>query len=176
MRIDTTCSIPATRLRYRYSDGPRDVEAIYVAPDASIYLITKRPSATDIRPTRRALVFRLSAEAWSASSPQQAALVDSLPIVPGSAFARFITDASLSPDAKYLAVRTYTQVYIFATDSATGRVKPAIAPSVCNIASLEEAQGEGIAWLPTGHRLLLTSEGRGSPFRLATCQLPDSDP
>jgi len=149
------------------------VEAMYVAPDASIYLITKRPAAADVdRPTRRALVFRLPAGAWSSSSVQEAELVDSLPIIPGSAFARFITDAALSSDAKYLAVRTYTQVYVFATDPATGRVNGDVAPAVCNIASFEETQGEGIAWLADSHRLLFTSEGRGSAFRLANCPLP----
>jgi hypothetical protein len=165
-------SLSAARVRYRYSEGPRDVEAMYVAPDASIYLITKRPATNGNQPTRRALVFRLPSSAWSASSVQVAELVDSLPIVLGSAFARFITDAALSSDAKYLAVRTYTQVYVFATDPANGRVKPDVAPAVCNIASLEEAQGEGITWLADTHRLLFTSEGRGSPFRLANCALP----
>jgi hypothetical protein len=174
-RSGATGSVLATRLRFRYSDGPRDVEAMYVAPDASIYLISKRPAAADgVRPTRPALVFRLPATAWAAGGIQQAELADSLPIVPGSAFARFITDAALSSDAKYLAVRTYTQVYIFATDPATGRAKPGLPPAVCNIASLEETQGEGITWLANSHRLLLTSEGRGSPLRLATCPLPDS--
>ena len=46
---------------------------------------------------------------------RRAALVDSLPIVPGSAPLRLITDAALSPDAKHLAVRTYAQLFVFAT-------------------------------------------------------------
>ena len=165
--------VPAARLTYRYADGPHDVEAMYVAPDAAIYLITKRPfgSRTERR-FGRALVFRLAAARWSARAVQTAELVDSLPIVLGSAFARYVTDAALSPDAKYLAVRTYTQVYVFATDSTTGRLLSTVAPAVCNIASLQEPQGEGITWMADARRLLLTTEGRGASFHILTCPLP----
>jgi hypothetical protein len=146
---------------------------MYVAPDASIYLITKRPDARSAgQPPRRALVFRLAPDAWTARGAQQAEMIDSLPIVPGSAFARFITDAALSPDAKHLAVRTYTQVYVFATDSATGLVRAGTSPAICDVTKLQEAQGEGIAWVGDSGRLLFTSEGRGGPFRIGNCPLP----
>jgi hypothetical protein len=166
---DTRGTVSATRLTYRYSDGPHDVEAIYVAPDAAIYLITKRPIADAAGRARPALVYRLAADAWTARGVQQAQLVDSLPIIPGSAFARFVTDAALSPNAQHLAVRTYTQVYVFATDPTTGRVQANATPTVCNIAPLHEEQGEGIAWTADSQRLLLTSEGRTTPFHLVTC-------
>jgi hypothetical protein len=61
---------------------------------------------------------------------------------------------------------------VFATDSATGRVDHRVPPSVCNIVSLGEAQGEGITWADDDGRLVLTSEGRDSPLELATCPLP----
>src|SRR5690242_7251245 len=35
-------SVEAKALRYRYSDGPHDVEAMYVAPNGDTYLLTKR--------------------------------------------------------------------------------------------------------------------------------------
>ena len=161
----------AARLTYRYVDGPHDVEAMYVAPDAAMYLITKSSRAAG-QPLPRAVVFRLAPEGWSGRGVQQAEIVDSLSIVPGSAFARFITDAALSPDAKHLAVRTYTQVYVFATDSVTGLVRAGSSPAICDIAKLQEAQGEGITWAGNTGRLLLTSEGRGGPFRIANCPLP----
>jgi hypothetical protein len=164
-------SASSTRLSFRYVDGPRDVEAMYVAPDASIYLITKSVGLGG-QPLRPAAVYRLLPEAWKSRGTQEAELVDSLPIGPGSAFARFITDAALSADAKHLAVRTYTQVYVFATDSTTGRVRADVQPATCDIAGLQEAQGEGIAWVGTSGRFLLTSEGRGGPFRIANCPMP----
>jgi len=35
---------------------------------------------------------------------------------------RTITDASLSADSRYVAVRTYGQVFVFDADTATGKV------------------------------------------------------
>lgn len=165
-------TLSASRLTFHYPDSAHDVEAMYVAPDATIYLITKRPLLDSRGALRRALVFRLPADAWSSPATQIATLFDSLPIVPGSAFARLITDASLSADARYLAVRTYTQVYVFATDPATGRPIAGVAPSICNVASLDEEQGEGVAWLGTTRRLLFTSEGRSEPIRIGECPVP----
>lgn len=164
--------VTATPLVYRYADGPRDVEAMYVAPDGDIYLITKRRLGTRRSGMRPALVYHLPASAWQLRPPAVATLVDSLPIVPGSAPLRQITDAALSPDARYLAVRTYAQLYIFATDPATGRVLAGRTPSVCNIIALDRWQGEGVTWFGRSRRLLLTSEGSGAPMYTVDCPLP----
>lgn len=165
-------TIDAARLDFTYPDGPHDVEAMYVAPSGDTFLITKRPIAGTAGRLRPALVFRLAATAWQANRRVMAERVDSLDVVPGSAPLRVVTDAALSPDGRHLAVRTYMQVYVFATDSATGRVDHRVSPSVCNIVSLGEAQGEGITWANNEGRLVFTSEGQDSPLVLATCPLP----
>ena len=168
-------SVAATRLVYRYADRPHDVEAIYVAPSGDTYLITKRRLLGPGRRLRPSLVFRIPASAWSAGVDAVAELVDSLPIVPGSAPLRQVTDAALSPDGRRLAVRTYAQVFVFATDSASGRVRGAIPPSVCNVVSLGRLQGEGVAWFGRSGKLLLTSEGRRSPMYAVDCPMPRSE-
>lgn len=170
--IAGTSTVDAARLDYVYPDGPHDVEAMYVAPNGDTFLISKRPSVGVGGRLRPALVFRLAAAAWKSSGRAQAERIDSLEIVPGSAPLRVITDAALSPNGRYLAARTYMQVYVFATDSGTGRVDHRVPPSVCNIVSLGEAQGEGITWADDDGRLVLTSEGRDSPLELATCPVP----
>jgi hypothetical protein len=164
-------TVRAERLRYVYADGPHDVEAMYVAPAGDVVLITKRPSAGGGGRLRPALVFSIPASAWGAKGYARASLVDSLPIVPGSAPLRLITDAALSPDAKHLAVRTYVQVFLFAT-GPNGFVDHRVPPSVCNIASLGEPQGEGVTWADNRGRLVFTSEGHDVPLHLATCPLP----
>ena len=163
-------SIQAEVLTYRYADHPHDVEAMYVARDGTVYLITKRRLLDDHKHPRPALIFALAAAAWR-HSPAVAALVDSLPIVPGSAPMRLITDAALSPNGRLLAVRTYAQTFVFATDSSTSRIEHAVAPGVCNVIGLDEAQGEGITWVDDA-RLLFTSEGNTSPAHIARCPLP----
>ena len=158
-------------LRYSYTDQPHDVEAMYVAPNGDIILITKRALSGGGRRLRPALVFRVSASAWG-SERAVAQLVDSLPIVPGSVPFRLITDAALMPSGRFLAVRTYAEVYVFATDSVTGAVNHRIAPRVCAIGELGERQGEGMTWANENGRLVLTSEGRRAPLRLGDCPLP----
>jgi hypothetical protein len=163
-------SIRTESLSFSYDDRPHDVEAIYVAADGAVHLITKRPLRTLLRRRRPSLVFTIPATAWSGRTTI-AHRVDSLGIVPGSAPNRVITDASLSRDGRLLAVRTYWQIYIFATDSATGRVAGFQPRAVCNVAGLHERQGEGISWYPDGKHLLLSSEGRDQPLRIVECPI-----
>ncbi len=162
------------KLTYAYPDGPRDVEAMYVAPNGDAFLITKRPMRAKNGRLRPAQVYRLSAGAWNAAPAARvvAERVDSLPLVPGSAPLRVVTDAALSPDGRHLAVRTYEQVFVFATDSATGRINHSVTPSTCNILILGEAQGEGISWIDNAGRFVFTSEGGASPLVMATCPIP----
>jgi hypothetical protein len=165
-------TVHATALRYAYADGPHDVEAMYVAPNGDVLLVTKRALRDASRRLRPALVFAIPARAWGDSSRATAMLVDSLPIVPGSQPLMVVTDASLSADAKHLAVRTYAQAYVFATDSATGRVNHAVPPRLCDLTALGEPQGEGLSWLTNDGRIAFTSEGQRQPLRLATCAMP----
>lgn len=162
----------ASRLDYRYADGRHDVEAMYVSADGTTYLITKRPLRGARRALRPALVYSLAASAWGSADTAVAQLADSLPIVPGSARLRLITDASLSRDGRLLAVRTYGQVFVFATDSATGRVRHEVPPAVCDLSALDERTGEGVAWLPGSTQLVLTREGRRAPLSVVKCPTP----
>ena len=166
----------AKRLRYVYADGPHDVEAMYVARNGDIFFITKRPLLDSARLPRPALVFSLPAKAWQKETRAVAQLVDSLPpIVPGGQALMLVTDAALSPDGGYLVVRTYTQAYVFATDTVSGRINHSIAPRVCQLESLGEPQGEGVSWLNNAGRMAFTSEGNAQPLRLASCDLPQDD-
>jgi hypothetical protein len=160
------------RLEYSYPDWRHDVESMYVAQNGDVVLITKRPLTDGGARLRAALVYVIPADAWTKNERATAQLVDSLPIVPGSAPLRMVTDAAFSPDGKHLAVRTYAQAYIFATNAQTGRVDHSVKPAVCNIVPLGEPQGEGITWANAKGRLLFTSEGRNAPVKIGTCPMP----
>ena len=165
---DFTGAIPARALTFTYDNGKHDVEAMFVTSDGSINLVTKRPLRTATLRLRPALVFRIGSKAWSRSESAVARLVDSLPIIPGSALQRTITDASISTDGRWLAARTYRQLYIMRVDSATHAISQQ-KPRVCNIFDLNELQGEGMTWLVSSNRLLLTSEGRDEPLQIIEC-------
>jgi hypothetical protein len=161
----------AQSVTFTYADRAHDVEAMYVANDGDVFLITKRALASDPSHLRPALVFRLPPSVWTAKSAVVAGLVDSLSVVPGSAAFRAITDASLSPDGQRIAVRTYSQLYVYSIDSASGRVRGQTPAAICNLAALGETQGEGVTWLASSGRFAFSSEGRGAPLHLANCPI-----
>ena len=160
------------RLDFRYSDRPHDVEAMYVARDGSVFLVTKRRLLDDRKRARPALIFRIPPAAWDSSGVVTAVLVDSLSIVPGARQGGQISDAALSPDGRYLAVRTYADIYVFAMDTTTGLPLEAREAGPCAIGSLREEQGEGIGWWWDRRRLVLTSERRNAPMYVVACPLP----
>jgi len=165
-------SAGAEHISFTYPDGPHDVEAMYVAGTGDMFLITKRALPASARRLRPALVFRVPAGAWASKKNLVADLVDSLSIIPGSAPFRTITDASLSPDRRRVAVRTYSQLFVYVADSMTGRINPSMSPAICNLVPLGEAQGEGVTWLAASGRFAFSSEGRGAPLHLANCPVP----
>jgi hypothetical protein len=168
-------TLDADQVTFRYSDGRHDVEAMYVVADGAVILITKRPLRNAAGHHRPALMFRLPVEAWSGGTVAIAELVDSLPIVPGSAPRRMITDAALAPDRRRLVVRTYRQVFTFAIDAATGLPRADVPPGVCNVRALDEKQGEGVTWWNSGRSLLLVSEGRKEPMLEVRCPMARAD-
>src|SRR5262245_18722998 len=108
-RVATAGSIghlESERLVLRYPDGSHDFEALYVAGDGAVFLISKRPLFDENGHMRPALVFRLPASAWNAGTVVEADLVDSLPIIPGTAQRRPENDRGLWPVVRLVAVRT----------------------------------------------------------------------
>ncbi len=160
----------ATALRIVYPGGARDVEAMWVAPDTSIWFATKRPNADDMGRLRQSQLYRVPAAAWSGGAIATAELIDSLPIVPGTSVSRdWVTDASLSAvtpgGRRLLAILTYGSVYVFDADPVTGR--PGAQVARCAVPQ-GERNAEGISWLPDG-RLMLVNEGRGSRLYRGYC-------
>ncbi len=168
----TATSDTATALHFRYPDGPRDVEAIWVDADTAVWLVTKRPLRDAAGNTRPSQVYRLAPELWGSLEPSLATLIDSLPNFASRDLRTQITDATLSNpfgDEKTpsrLAVRTYGMVYVFEVERTSGR--PGRLVGHCSLEALDEKQGEGITWMPDG-RLLFTSEKRFAPLVAARC-------
>lgn len=154
----------------RFADGPHDIEAMYVAPDTSIWFITKRPAKDANGAPRPVHLHRLPLAAWHDTMPLP--VIDSLPIVPvkdGGLGRDWPTDASLSATdstgQRHLAVLTYGAVSIFETAPVTGRPGTRIARCALPI---REKTSEGITWMADG-RLLILSEGVGATLYAGKC-------
>lgn len=165
----------ADALVARYPDGPHNVEAMVMAPNGALQLITKERGRRGRRIPAPPRVYELAAHAWGGATPAEAVLVDSLAIAPDWEGRYEVTDAALSTDGTVLAVRTPSRLFAFRVDSATARVVPDLPAATCELAQLRERQGEGVGILQTDSstvRVALTSESRREPLRLVTCRLP----
>jgi hypothetical protein len=136
----------AKALEFRYPKGRKDVEAAFVDPAGTIYLITKG---------RTPILYRIAPQSWESGSIATAEEVGVLPIDTGP-FLNRVTDAAISPSGTTVAVRTYVAIYLF--EFAPSDDSPLRATGeACDAAGLQ-LQGEGITWL-NDQELALISEG-----------------
>lgn len=103
---------PARTLRVHYEDQTEpspdyDCEAVFAA-GGRIYFLTKH------RSDQRTRLYRLDGESTRKSNPLR--LVDSFEI------GGMVTAADASPDGKHVAVLTYTSLWVFEFDPASGSI------------------------------------------------------
>lgn len=111
-RLPEPASLQATvtgveRINFRYPDGPRDAEAMFVDPTTKdIYIISKREDKVHL---------------YSLPYPQNvneitvATAFGELPTF-GGGLANYVTGAAISPDGQEILVRTYTQLHYYKRD------------------------------------------------------------
>ena len=170
----TRGTLDADVLTVRYPDRAHNTEAMYVASDGAVILIPKANGhllgMDDVRPA----LYRVAPTAWGSASPVTATLVDSLPEFAGGGRKRMVTDAALSADGAWLAVRTYEWVAIWPVDATTGLPRRGTSGALCDVQHLDERQGEGVGFVSVAGataRLAFTSEGADQSLRLANCPL-----
>ena len=147
-------------IEFRYQDGSRDAEAIFVTPEQDVYIISKERSGGG-------RLYRLDHSAWDKRDIATAMFVTGLPFPDGLGFQ--VTDASLGPDGTSVAVRTYSYIFFFQLEK--GAPVPDPTRERCYAAGLD-AQGEGITWLRSG-QLATSSErigGLGGTVSIVECR------
>ena len=169
-----TTRAPAV-LRLRYPDGSHDVEAVYVSPrDTAVYLVSK--GATRGSAIR---LYRVDRSAWrtpdTTSDIVVATLVQTLDIRPSSVAGRLVTGGAIRSDGRVVALRTYTEIYLF-FPGVGGRLLFA-RQRPCNIAGIEIA-GEAIDFLDDSTFVMTSEAGRSRPGTIDTvrCRLSREQP
>lgn len=151
----------STLYRLTYPDGVHDTEALLLDRQGVPYLITKNP-------TGAAEIYR---PAGALASPGPTALqhVGSIRLrstdtpggpVPGIVGSMLITGAASNADGSVVAVRTYTDAYLWGVPD--GDLLAALGKDPVRVPLPNEAQGEAIAFEPDGG-LVSASEGTGTP-------------
>ncbi len=139
---------PLASVAFRYPEGPTDAEALAVRDDGGLLVISKGEDGS-------ARLYRLAASdaAGASRSGLIATREATLPIDVAETDRR-VTGAALSPDARTLAVRTRSEVYLFEVDRWEA------APRVCPLGN-RQPQGEAVDYLDD-ENLILTSEAQGA--------------
>ncbi|WP_330278064.1 esterase-like activity of phytase family protein [Lentzea sp. NBC_00516] len=151
------------RFRVTYPDGKHDAEALLIDKSGTPYIITKEPLGS-------ALVYRPTAPLQTDISVplEQVARVSlSTTDTPGGPLegtldSRLVTGAASTPDGSVIALRTYTDAYLYPVPD--GDVVKALSGDPVRVPLPNEPQGEAIAFDPDG-TLLSASEGTGTPIR-----------
>ncbi|GLZ38659.1 hypothetical protein [Actinokineospora sp. NBRC 105648] len=169
-----------TLYRLTYPDGPHDTEALLLDKAGTPFLVTKSPfGVADVyRPVGK--IASPGPTALEKVGSVQLTSTDTKggPVTPivGS---MVVTGGTVSKDGSVVALRTYTEAYLFAAPD--GDVLAALKSKPVRIPLPEEKQGEAIALEPDG-TLVSGSEGAGQPIRVVKgataflAQAPPADP
>lgn len=149
--------------RLTYPDGPHDAEAILLDRFGKPFIVTKEPfgQAQIYTPADPLDAARPVALRWVAALPLSSTDSDGGPF-PGTLGSVLVTGGAVSHDGNVIAVRTYTEAYLY--HSPNGNVAKALRGTPLRVPLPNEPQGEAIGWEPGG-TLLSASEGFQQPIR-----------
>ena len=154
--------------RLAYPDGPRDVEALLLAPDGTPYLATKEVlgASAVYRPVSPLV------EDGTVGLTEVGGVDLVLTGTPGGPVGRagqlMVTGGAVSPDERHVALRTYTDAYVWPLTGSD--VAGALAGEPRRIALPEAAQGEAVSF--TGDSSALVVAGEGLPSDVTVVPLP----
>ncbi|SFS67438.1 hypothetical protein [Saccharopolyspora flava] len=152
----------STLYRMSYPDSPHDAEALLLDRAGVPYLVTKEPlgwagvyrPAQPLDPNATVPMERVGTVSLRATKTPGGPLDGSMGSV-------LVTGGSVSADGTLVALRTYTEAYVYRSPNAD--VLEALRGEPVRIPLPNEEQGEAIAWEPDGG-LLSGSEGN-EPIR-----------
>ncbi|MDT8435603.1 MAG: hypothetical protein RRA92_02500 [Gemmatimonadota bacterium] len=155
-----------------FPDGARDAEALLVDDAAGeLLLVTKGREA---RVEMYAAGLAELADAAGATFTLRP--MGDLRVPAGENTAQFITAGDISPDGRFLAIRSYISLYLLPWGEDSGR-DPSVAPVAASLISAFEPQGEALTWSRDGTTVWLASEGRdGRPPQLSRIPCPPPEP
>lgn len=161
-------SPPARRFRFVYPGGPRDAEAMFVLPGERVFVITKGRNSN-------VAVYRYPGALRDQETVELEHVVDLTR--EEAELADQVTGAAATPDGRWIAVRSYANLYLFRPDRLLESPTPT-PDRIFDLSPLRESQGEAVAITEAG-RVILTSErvANGEPgmISILDCPLPSRD-
>ncbi|SDX76278.1 hypothetical protein SAMN05661080_01110 [Modestobacter sp. DSM 44400] len=147
----------ASLTRLTYPDGAHDAEALLLAPDGTPYLVTKEVLGASA-------VYRPDApmvDGATLTMSKVAQLGFTLTGTPGGPVGRagqlLVTGGAVSGDGQRIALRTYTDAYVWPLKGSD--IVGALQGAPARVPLPESPQGEAIAFAENGRDLLVSGEG-----------------
>jgi hypothetical protein len=156
--------------RLAYPDGPRDVEALLLAPDGTPYLVTKEVlGASKVYRPVAGLV-----ESGTVGLTEVAGVEFTVTGTPGGPVGRagqlMVTGGAVSADGRLLALRTYTDAYVWSLSGSD--VAGALSGEPVRIALPDAPQGEAISFTGDGAGIVVAGEGVPSDVTVVPLAAP----
>lgn len=156
------------QLHFRYEDGSHNAESLMVAPDGTLYIITKLApgSGGNVEATGPSTVYRIASNAFGQSAVAMATKVTTLSVPQRGEPA--LSAAAAHPCGLGFLVRTYDRVYEFLVPAGAG-FEAAFSTMPNVVAMPDEPQSEGIDYLADGRGFVTSGEGAGAPILVTQC-------
>ena len=153
LRPDGSTSI----YRLTYPDGPHDAEALLMAPDGTPYLVTKEVLGASVvyRPASALVDGGTVAMVNVAAVNMTFTGTAGGPV--GQASQVLVTGGAVARDGSALALRTYTDAYVWPLVGSD--VPAALAAAPVRIPLPDSPQGEAISFAADNRNLVVASEG-----------------
>ena len=150
--------------RLTYPDGPHDAEALLLAPDGTPYIVTKEVLGASS-------VYRPDAPLADGATVPMSRVLElgfTLTGTPGGPVGRagqlLVTGGAVSADGQRIALRTYTDAYVWPLTGSD--VAGALSAAPVRIPLPEAPQGEAISFAGNNTDLLVAGEGVPGPVTL----------
>jgi hypothetical protein len=157
-----TATAPVEVFYGTYPDEPQDAESLFVTANGTVYVVTKGEGSP------------ISLYRFPSLQDGASVALDRVATLSGHVEkARRITDADISADGKWVALRTLDRVAFHrAASLLQGTPQP---PLEASLSALREPQGEGVALAPNGTVYLVSEAGdgfSGGTLARVSCKLP----
>jgi len=155
------------RFRFTYEDGSHNAEGLMVAPDGTVYVVTKLApgSGGRVAATGPSSIYRLP-PSMTAATVARATKVATL-TVPASGDGA-ASGAAAHPCGTGFLLRTYDRVYEFTAPAGMG-FEAAFTATPKVVAMPNEPQSEAIDYRADGRGFITSGEGAGAPIFQTAC-------